>query len=106
MTTLADLIAQRSALEEQIKTLTAAQRTDAIAKVKAVMEENGLTMADIGAGAKSRANGERNGQANPPKKVAAKCRDGAQNSWSGRGLQPKWLKAAIAAGKKIEDFAI
>ena len=27
------------------------------------------------------------------------------DTWSGRGLQPKWLKAALAAGRKIEDFA-
>lgn len=39
-------------------------------------------------------------------KVAAKYRDAAGNTWSGRGLQPRWLKAAIADGKKIEDFAI
>ena len=36
MTTLTELIAQRSALEEQIKTLTETQRTDAIAKVRAL----------------------------------------------------------------------
>jgi DNA-binding protein H-NS len=28
------------------------------------------------------------------------------NAWSGRGLKPKWLTAALAAGKKIEEFAI
>lgn len=39
-------------------------------------------------------------------KVAAKYRDAAGNTWSGRGLQPRWLKAALADGKRIEDFAI
>ena len=102
MTTLTELIAQRSALEEQIKTLTETQRTDAIAKVRALMEENGLSLADLG----SRARTGEKGKAKIPQKVAAKYRDGAGNSWSGRGLHPKWLKAAIAAGKKIEDFAI
>ncbi|NDG39615.1 MAG: H-NS histone family protein, partial [Betaproteobacteria bacterium] len=28
------------------------------------------------------------------------------DNWSGRGLQPRWLKAALAAGAKITDFAV
>jgi DNA-binding protein H-NS len=27
-------------------------------------------------------------------------------TWSGRGKQPRWLTAAIKAGRKIEDFRI
>jgi DNA-binding protein H-NS len=39
--------------------------------------------------------------------VAPKYRHpGTGETWSGRGLQPKWLKAALASGKKIGDFAI
>jgi DNA-binding protein H-NS len=39
--------------------------------------------------------------------VAAKYRNTSTgDTWSGRGLQPKWLKAAIASGKKISDFAV
>jgi DNA-binding protein H-NS len=25
-------------------------------------------------------------------------------TWTGRGLQPRWLKAALAAGAKLSDF--
>lgn len=39
-------------------------------------------------------------------KIAAKFRDDAGNEWSGRGSQPRWLKAALAAGKALDDFAI
>jgi DNA-binding protein H-NS len=40
-------------------------------------------------------------------KVAAKYRDATTgDTWSGRGLQPKWLKQALASGKKISDFAL
>ena len=106
MATLTELIAQRTALEEQIKALVETQRAEAIAKVRVLMQENGLSLADIGSGTKSGAVSAGKNQAKTPKKVAAKYRDGAGNAWSGRGLQPKWLKAAIAAGKKIEDFAI
>jgi DNA-binding protein H-NS len=33
------------------------------------------------------------------------CKDDAGNAWSGRGPKPKWLKAALDAGKSLEDFA-
>lgn len=39
-------------------------------------------------------------------KLVAKYSDDAGNSWTGRGSQPRWLRAAIEAGKKIEDFLI
>jgi len=47
-----------------------------------------------------------NGKPAAKQKVAAKFRDETGNTWSGRGLQPRWLKAAIGSGKKLEDFAI
>jgi DNA-binding protein H-NS len=27
-------------------------------------------------------------------------------TWTGRGKQPRWLAAAIASGKNLQDFAI
>jgi DNA-binding protein H-NS len=39
--------------------------------------------------------------------VPAKYRDPATgDSWSGRGLQPKWLKAALTSGRRIDDFKL
>ncbi|MGZ5206346.1 MAG: H-NS histone family protein [Caldimonas sp.] len=39
--------------------------------------------------------------------MAAKYRNASTGeSWSGRGLQPRWLKAALASGKKLTDFAV
>ena len=32
--------------------------------------------------------------------------DGAGNSWTGRGPQPRWLKEAIAAGKTIDELKV
>lgn len=40
-------------------------------------------------------------------KTAAKYRDDRTGStWSGRGLQPKWLKVALASGKRLSDFEV
>lgn len=39
-------------------------------------------------------------------KVAAKFKDEAGNTWTGRGSQPRWLRAAIEGGKSLQDFAV
>jgi DNA-binding protein H-NS len=40
------------------------------------------------------------------RKVAAKYRGPSGETWSGRGLKPRWLAAAINGGKKLENFLI
>lgn len=37
--------------------------------------------------------------------VAYRCPESGQ-SWSGRGLKPKWVQAALAAGKTLADLAV
>jgi DNA-binding protein H-NS len=38
--------------------------------------------------------------------VAPKFRGPKGDTWSGRGLMPRWLSALVAQGKTKEDFAI
>jgi DNA-binding protein H-NS len=40
------------------------------------------------------------------KKVAPKYRSPDGETWAGRGATPRWLKAAIKDGKKLESFLI
>jgi DNA-binding protein H-NS len=40
------------------------------------------------------------------RRVPAKYRGGKGETWSGRGMQPRWLTAAIKGGAKLEDFSI
>lgn len=100
MATLQQLLDQKAALDKQIETTRRQEHSEAIAQVRALMEQHGLSIADLGLrGGKSAA---RKGS-----KVAAKYRNGTTGeTWSGRGLQPKWLKAALQNGRKIEDFAV
>jgi DNA-binding protein H-NS len=101
MATLSELLAQKAALEKQILETQREERGAAIAKVKAVMAEYGLTLADIGSKAPAMPTRKAGS------KVAAKYRNPATgDSWSGRGLQPKWLKAALGSGKTLSDFAV
>jgi DNA-binding protein H-NS len=52
------------------------------------------------------ASGRGRGSVMKGKKVPAKYRDKAGNTWAGRGAKPRWLVAAVKEGKKLEDFAI
>ena len=40
------------------------------------------------------------------RKVAPKYRSPKGETWSGRGLRPRWLAAELKKGKKLESFAI
>ena len=101
-TTLSDLLAQKAALEKQIAETQRSERAEAVAQVRGLMQQYGLTLADIGARstAAPRVHAVK-------RKVAAKYRDAATGqTWSGRGLQPNWLKAALASGRSLQDFAL
>jgi len=103
MATLSELLAQKAALEQQIIEAQREEKAAAIGQIKALMSQYGLTLADIGgrvpAGAAKRAAAG--------SKVAVKFRDPATGStWSGRGLRPNWLKAALASGRSLSEFSV
>jgi len=102
--TLQELMAQREALERQIDQTKKQEHGEAIEKVRALMAEYGLTVADLGSRAPAAKTKKSKSSGN---KVAAKYRNASTGeSWSGRGLQPRWLKAALASGRKLSDFAV
>lgn len=110
MSNYQDLLAQKTALEKQAaeleKQLQAArnaERAGVIAQIKALLAEHGLTVADLdGVSGGGRKAGNALGS-----KVAPKYRNPATGeTWTGRGLRPKWIAAAVADGKQLEDFKI
>lgn len=109
MTTYQDLLAKKQELDRQAATLEKAltearrqERAGVIAKIREMMASNGLTVDDLQI--KSRAP---NGSPTTRAKVEPKYRNVATGeTWTGRGLQPKWLKAALAAGKSLQEFEI
>ncbi len=104
MSSLQDLLAQRAEIEKKIADVQREERANAIAKVKALMAEFGLTAADIAGRAPVARTA---GSSKSTGKVAPKYRNAATGeTWTGRGLQPKWLEAALAGGAKLDDFAI
>ena len=102
MSSLKDLLDRKAELEKEIESTSREELAGAIAKVKALMQEFGLTVADISSKSSARPASTSKGG-----KVAAKYINKATgDSWSGRGLQPKWLKAALESGRKIEEFKV
>ena len=98
MATLQELIAQKEALDQQIAEAQLQAKADGIAKIRALMAEHGLTVADLSEGrASGKSAGKGKGQ-----KVAPKYRDPESGkTWTGRGVAPKWI-----AGKDREAFFI
>jgi DNA-binding protein H-NS len=106
LATLKELLAQREELEAQIEQAKNKDRTDAVAQIRALMDDYGLTVADLGGRASAKKSAPAGGR-KPLGKVAPKYRNASTGeTWSGRGLQPNWLKAALAGGKSLEDFAL
>jgi DNA-binding protein H-NS len=110
MSTYQELLAQKAALERQTSELDRqlqdarkAERAGVIAHIKQLLAVNGLTVVDLGlkAAAATRSS------AAAGSKVAPKYHNAETGeTWSGRGLQPKWIKVALAAGKTLEQLKV
>lgn len=77
-----NLLAQKAELEAQIAAAQAARKADGIAAARALIQEHGLTAADVFPVAKAK------GSVGAPK-----YRDPATGAtWTGRGKPPLWIK--------------
>lgn len=107
-------------LQKQIATLTRqaeALRQKEIAgiakEIKRTIAAHGLTAADLGFAPKKQVRQAAAGKAAPHKTgkkskstSKPKYRDGAGNTWSGRGPRPLWLRDQLEQGRTLEDFAV
>jgi DNA-binding protein H-NS len=100
MNKLQQLLDQQAALAKEIDVTRREAKADAVAKVRTLMTEYGLSAADLVVRSGPKVGAVKGA------KVAAKYKDNSGNAWSGRGLQPKWLKAALATGRTLKDFAV
>lgn len=84
MTTYQDLLQQKAALEAQIAQAQAERKAEGIAAARALIQEHGLTAADVFPQGKAK------GSVGAPK-----YRDPATGAtWTGRGKPPNWIKDA------------
>ena len=88
MATYQELIQQRKGLEEQIAEARKNEVGDAVATIRSLCADYGLTEKDIFGGV--RASGNQSTQKG--KSVAPKYRDPATGAtWTGRGKAPRWI---------------
>ena len=110
--TIADLNAQKNALarqlaelDSQLQALRNQDRMAAIAQIKAQMLEHGLTIADLGvrnsgSSAKAAVDGRRT-------KAPIKYRHPESGeTWTGRGLHPRWLIRELNNGIPLAHFKV
>lgn len=95
---LQELIAQREALDKKIADARREERSSALAKAKSLIAEFDLNPGELGF--------DKRGRKPVRAIVKPKFRGPNGETWAGRGRKPKWLDEALAAGRKIEDFAI
>ena len=107
--------AQIAKLEKQAAELLKKEVVGVISKIRAMMAEHNLTLADLG-GKVSATKMNKTGKVTtkPAKKKAAanpagipKYRDPASGkTWTGHGKSPAWITIGINKGKSKEDFLI
>lgn len=92
MPNIDELLAQKEAIEQQIKALRKSERLEAIAKVREVIAAFDISAEEL-FGRKAKASRG---------KVAPKYRDPVSGkTWTGRGRAPRWLD-----GRNPGDFLI
>lgn len=94
-----ELLAQRAELDRQISAAQRAEKAEAIAAVKKLVADFGLSAEDCGfkGGA---------GKGKAKTVVAAQYRGPNGETWSGRGRTPNWLAALEAQGQARNAFRI
>ena len=91
MTSYKELLKQREALEQQISEARRRELSDAVAQVRSLVAEFGLTPQDVFPAGKGAGKTGRSSMAGT--KVAPKYRNPATGeTWTGRGKAPKWIQ--------------
>jgi DNA-binding protein H-NS len=108
--TLADIEKQIAILEAKAAALRQGEKADVIAKARVAIEHYRITAEQLGltsaARPSTRTRQPKAAKVPTRKPVAVKYRDESGNTWTGRGNKPRWLAAAMAQGRKVEDFLI
>ena len=107
--TLDELMREREQLDAHIARLQRAARADDLAAARELVRRHGFTAAELRCaatpGVAASEPNESSESARRP--VAPKYRNPETgDTWTGRGLKPKWVEAALAAGKSLDDLLI
>jgi len=97
------LLRQIEELKEKANKMRSEQVADVIAKVKDMIVKYDLTAYDLGLSGSQK--GDPGSTTRPTIHVAIKYRDG-DNTWTGRGKKPHWVKAIVDSGDDLNKFLV
>ena len=115
MNNLVNIQNQIEKLQKQASEIKAKEFHKTVQEIREKMQAFGITVKDLQTGKASKkvavrvpgkkraASGSKKAAGVP---VAAKYRGPEGQSWSGRGLTPRWMAALIAQGRTKEEFTI
>jgi DNA-binding protein H-NS len=93
--TLDELRTLRKDVDHAIKSFEKRKKKEALVAAQKAAQEHGFSLDEILDG--------KSGTKGAPKYANP---ENAEQTWTGRGRQPQWVKDAFAAGKSLEDLAI
>jgi DNA-binding protein H-NS len=101
MASYQEIINQIESLKQQAEEARKQELASAIAEIKRIMAQFGISAADLGLSGRG---GKAKGKGST---VAAKYRDPISGkTWSGRGRRPGWVVSLEAEGKSLESCKI
>ncbi len=119
MSNLIDIQSQIEKLQKQANEIKSKDFSATVKEILTKMQAFGITVKDLqssksvksgkaGRPAKAKAGAAKGPKASrkPSAPVAAKFRGPNGETWSGRGLTPKWLTSLVAQGQSKESFAV
>lgn len=115
--TLDQIQQQIAKLQKEAEAIRAKEVSGVVERIKDAIAHYGLTVEDLfgrSVGGRKAASTDRvrlkkstaKKASTKGSRVPVKYRDGAGNTWTGRGNKPRWLVAALASGKAVDDFAV
>jgi DNA-binding protein H-NS len=123
MATYSEMMSQIEELRKQAERQRKEEYSSVLKTIKRQIAEYGISAEELGFSGAEKGAGKRGRKAAKPAaakvgrkarvkragtgvKVAPKYRDGAGNTWTGRGKMPTWLAQAVANGRTVESFLI
>lgn len=95
---LKDLRDLQSRVTKAVATFEDRRRKEALAEVEEVARAKGFTLSEL------------TGSSAPKKRAPATAKYAnpadPSDTWSGRGRKPRWMEAALKAGKSLTDLSI
>ncbi len=113
MSNLLEIQSQIEKLQKQAADIRSKEFHATVQEIRAKMQAFGITVKDLQSAKPGKAKPGKPGRVKVAKvakkssnPVAAKYRGPNGETWSGRGLTPRWLATLIAQGQPKEAFAI